>query len=807
MQGVGFRPFVYRLALEHGLTGRTRNAPEGVVVEIQGTPAAVDAFCESLIPKAPPLARITHQTQAETPIIPGENSFAIEPSAKGSGHAVLISPDVATCDDCLAELQDPNDFRHAYPFINCTNCGPRYTITRDIPYDRKATTMACFTLCALCQAEYENPANRRFHAQPNACHACGPHVWLQDADGNVVARHDAAMRQAARAISEGKLLAMKGLGGFQLVCDANNRNAIAHLRGKKHRPHKPLAVMAADLAAARHYVSATEAEARLLTTPERPIVLCSAAPTYDNAAHLSPDTKSLGIMLPYTPMQHTLLKYLQENTSTALPPLLVMTSGNHGGEPICLGNREALQTLGALADLFLLHNRDILIRVDDSVVRIPAMQRNPGAPSPSPGSCDSKAIATSSQSPGLQFLRRARGYTPSPIALAGGGPCVLGTGPELKATLCCTKGSEAFVSQHLGDLNNLETFAFFEEIENHLPKLLRVAPVAIVHDLHPDFMTTRWAQEQAASRDIPAFSLQHHAAHAFSVLAENGFQGRALVLALDGTGLGLPRSLNNLESNENSTPHVPIWGGEAILVDMRPEAGGEWKRVGHLRPVPLPGGEAAAREPWRMAMSYGRELGLHSPEALGMALPEALHPAAAFLPQILQTGLNAPLTSSCGRLFDAIASLLGLCHTVTYEGQAAIRLEQSQDQSFDHGDIQATHIIKRNSTWQLDTVSLFNSAASDIRNAIPVGTIARRFHLGLVQGLAEFAAALAAREGVTHVGLSGGCMLNQTLHTELPAALCARGLTPLLHRQLPPGDACVSLGQAVWGQLHMGSST
>lgn len=782
VQGVGFRPYLYRLARQHALSGFTCNTPDGVVVEVQGPTQAVQAFCRQLVPQAPPLARITLCGGEDADLEPGETGFAIRKSTAGQGHAVLVSPDVAICDDCLRELFDPADRRCSHPFINCTNCGPRYTITRAIPYDRPATSMACFPLCPDCGREYHDPADRRFHAQPVACPACGPTVWLQaETAGPRLALGDAALQAAAVALRQGRIVAMKGLGGFHLACDARNETAVALLRTRKQRPHKPLAVMTGSVEAARELVHVSPAEATLLTSLERPIVLCRVRRAADLLApSLAPGLDTLGVMLPCAPMQYMLFAHLEQ--AGGPPPVLVMTSGNPGGEPICLGNREALERLAHMADVFLLHDRDILIRVDDSVLRVPGEDAFPVPEVLPEASCDPDLPPPPAPPRRLLFLRRARGFTPSPIQLAGTGATVLGTGPELKATLCLTKGDQAFVSQHLGDLENLETFAFFEEIAAHLQMLLGVTPRAMVHDLHPDFLTTRWATEEGARRGVPVFGLQHHAAHAFAVLAEHAVTGPALVLALDGTGMG---------------PDRTVWGGEILLADA---GTGAWERLGHLRQAPLPGGEAVAREPWRMAMSYGWSLGLDM-AALDLELPAELQAAAAFLPQALRAGINAPLTSSCGRLFDAVAALLGLCHRATYEGQAAVLLEQCQDHAAEGA--YPCPVSVRDDPWQLDTLSLVAALLEDKRRGVPVGTMARRFHRGLVAGLAELAAGLAARHGVTRVGLSGGCMLNLTLHRELAAALAARGLIPLLHRQLPPGDACIALGQAAWGRTQV----
>ncbi|EGJ48525.1 carbamoyltransferase HypF [Desulfocurvibacter africanus] len=756
VQGVGFRPFVFRLAHDLGLTGSVRNTPEGVAVEVQGTPEAVEVFGRDLQGKLPPLARIVGLTQQELEPEAGEQEFRILASTAGHGHQVLISSDTATCADCLADMRDPSNRRNLYPFTNCTNCGPRYTITRSIPYDRATTSMACFPLCDACRAEYENPLDRRFHAQPNACPECGPKVWLTDKDGRTMAERDEAMRRLAEALAEGLVCAIKGLGGFHLACDATSAMAVAALRERKNRRGKPLAVMVPNLDTARRLAEINAEEERWLTGKERPIVLLRRRPDSPLAADISPDTQFIGVMLPYTPLHHVLFHHLQGRVDL---PALVMTSGNFSSEPISIGNREALRRLADIADLFLLHDRDILIRTDDSVLRV--------LPTGKP-----------------QFLRRARGFTPTPIFLAGKNPSVLGLGPELKNTLCVTKDDQAFVSQHIGDMENLETLGFHHEIRQHLVSILQISPVALVRDLHPDYLTTAYALEQ---RELPVLTLQHHFAHAFSVLAEHRHQGPALALALDGTGFG-----------EDGT----LWGGEALFVDTQTL---ERKRLGHFAPAPLPGGETAIREPWRIAQAYLWACGITTPDKKPWPWLAEHAQASAFVARMLERDVNCPRSTSCGRLFDAVSALLGIKLKIDYEGQAAILLEQAQDQNVSAESrgyacpLLPSPLAPDESTM-LDTLTLFRAVHEDFQAGVPTGIISRRFHLGLVAGLAELAAALAERTGVRTVALSGGVMLNLTMSTLLPDALDRRGLVPLSHEQLPPGDACISLGQAAWGR-------
>lgn len=755
VQGVGFRPVVYRLALEAELTGWVRNTPEGVVIEVQGTGAdKYETLLTSRLPNMAPLARIVDLTAEDAPPVDNETAFEIKASTGGQGHSVLVSPDTATCADCLREIFDPADRRHLYPFTNCTNCGPRYTITKSIPYDRATTSMAVFPMCAACQAEYDNPLDRRFHAQPNACHQCGPQVWLCGADGQTLARGDDGLQRLADELAAGKICAIKGLGGFHLAALADDDVALAELRHRKDRPHKPLAVMVPDADTARRIASVSQAEDKWLSGRERPIVLLDALPDSGLSALVSPDTSLVGVMLPYTPLHHVLLHHLQSRLDL---PALVMTSGNARSEPICIGNDEALERLTDIADVFLLHDRDILIRTDDSVLR----------------------VLDDGGRPMTQFLRRARGFVPSPIGLQpldAEPPAILGTGPEMKNTLCLTKAGQGYVSQHIGDVASLQAFGFWNEIRQHLTGLLQVEPAQAIHDLHPDYMTTQWARDDSG---LPARALQHHAAHAFAVAAEYQLHEPILALTLDGTGFG-----------EDGT----LWGGEALYAHPR---AGEYKRLGRLAHLRLPGGEAAIREPWRIGLAALHALNL-PPD--GPWLPK--HAAAQkVMLQMLDKDLNCPLTSSCGRLFDAAAALTGLCLETSYEGQAAIILEQAQSGGgepaypcpFAAGDAEP---------GVLDTMALLRALADDLRSGAAAGTVAARFHASLVRGLADMAAVLCRQTDVNMVALSGGVMLNRTIHLGLRRALEAQGLTPLSHLHLPPGDGCISLGQAAWGRLH-----
>ncbi|MGD9609732.1 MAG: carbamoyltransferase HypF [Desulfovibrionaceae bacterium] len=758
VQGVGFRPFVYRLARELELTGFVRNTPEGVCIEVEGPPWAVAAFDRRLPAEIPPLARLVGHARQPLPPI-GDTDFRIEASAPGHGHAVLISPDIATCPDCLADLRDPANRRYRYPFTNCTNCGPRYTITRRVPYDRATTAMACFPLCPECAAEYADPANRRFHAQPNACPVCGPTVWLADAAGTMLAAGQSAIEALAAALAGGKLAAIKGLGGFHLACDATNEEAVATLRARKHRPNKPLAVMVPDIETAGRIGRISKAARELLTGTARPITLLPSLPGV-LASGIGPDTDATGVMLPYTPLHHILLEAYARALPPGHPTALVMTSGNAGGEPICLGNREALRRLSGIAELFLLHNRDILIRTDDSVVR----------------PLDADPVTSWPDRPPVMLLRRARGYVPMPVPLAGPGAPVVGLGPHLKATLCLTKGALAFPSQHIGDLENLETFGFYQEILEHLIGVLQVSPVACVADLHPDYLSTRFALEQTR---WPVLRLQHHVAHILAVLAEHQLAEPALGLALDGTGLG-----------EDGT----LWGGEGLLVDP---VRCTHARLAHFAPIRLPGGEAAVREPWRLALAGLAALGRTAPEASPWPWLAGREAASHLVERMLAKNVNCPVSTSCGRLFDAVSALIGLCPVIDYEGQAAIRLETVQDR-LEQGAY-ACPLDTGRDPAVLDTLPLLAQVADDWQRGETPARIARRFHLGLVAGLTAMARHMATRTGLRRVALSGGVLQNRTLAQLLPAALIQAGLTPLCHRMVPANDACISLGQAAYG--------
>ncbi len=770
VQGVGFRPFVYGLAKKHKLCGSVGNTTQGVSIEIQGTSNDIQNFTIDLQCNLPPLAKLNSCTISPMPLIATaqEDSFKIITSTGSGGHEVLISSDTSVCHECITDMLDDKNLRHNYAFTNCTNCGPRYTITHSIPYDRATTSMACFELCPTCLAEYQDPLNRRFHAQPNACPICGPQMWYvksgtqSSSYDHATIRNNAAIQAIASDLKNGCIAAIKGLGGFHLSCNATHEDSIALLRNLKNRPHKPLAVMVPDLQMAKRIAHIGPEEEALLTSCEKPIVLC-ARREQCLPSSIAPNSQDIGLVLPYTPLHVVLMAHYATLSAPDDIIALVMTSGNAGGEPICLGNREALSRLAHIAQVFLLHNRDILVRNDDSVC---SLARTMGHMKP-----PTKQI----------FLRRARGYVPRPIKLStthnDSTQAVLGMGAELKSTLCLSRNAHAFVSQHIGDLQNVETLAFYHEVIKHLEMLLAVQAKVIVHDLHPNFMSTQAAKSIAQERGIKCFALQHHFAHAWSVLGEHNFEGKALALCLDGTGLG----------HDNS-----IWGGELLYIDTNTL---EHKRLGSLSPFALPGGDTATKEPWRIALS----LAMDSPYA-----ERILNQHKQFAPAILEMlkhNINCHPTSSVGRLFDGVSAALGFCTHTSFEGQAAICLEFAQSKiswqgagSINNGYICTPY--NQNELWHLPSQSLFMQALEENNPALA----ARRFHVGLAQGFANMAKIAAKETNTFTIALSGGAMQNATLYTILPYLLNNMGFKVLLPIDLPAHDGGISLGQVAFGR-------
>jgi hydrogenase maturation protein HypF len=745
VQGVGFRPFVYRLAHRLGVAGWISNDPAGVTIEVEGEPGAVAQFAAALRSEAPPRARI--HAIAVAPVAPaGEEAFVIRASAAEGARTAVVLPDVATCADCLADVRGADARRAGYAFTNCTNCGPRYSIMLSLPYDRPGTTMRDFVMCAACAAEYGDPLDRRFHAQPNACTVCGPRLSLRDAAGRVIDTGD-ALGDAVAALRSGHVVAVKGVGGYHLMVDACDAAAVTLLRVRKQRPTKPLAVMAASLAEVRLLAAVSGEEARLLESAEAPIVLLERLPAGRTAAArpladgVAPRNPRIGVMLPATPLHHLLLARFNGP--------LVATSGNLSEEPICIDEPEAVDRLAGIADMFLVHDRPIARHVDDSVADV-----LDGAP---------------------RLLRRARGFAPLPVLLSAAVPPILAAGAHMKNAIGLSRGAQVFLSQHIGDLDALEAQQAFERVAVDLLRLYEVEPVAFAHDLHPGYASTRWARAAAQRLGAVAIPVQHHHAHLAACLAENGAAGPALGVIWDGTGYGTDGT---------------IWGGEFLLGDAQAV-----RRTAHLLPFRLPGGDAAVRAPWRTAAALLH--GVHGAAALEPGFHPVLDPAdgvgAGVLGHMLATGLNSPVTTSAGRLFDGIAALLGLCRTASFEGEAAILLEHAAAAG-DHGAYPVPEIMPAaNAPAMLDWRPLVAEVVTDARRGVATGVIAARVHQALVDAMVRH----AERVGCATVALSGGCFQNRLLSLRAAEALRRGGFAVLVHREVPPNDGGIALGQVL----------
>jgi hydrogenase maturation protein HypF len=741
VQGVGFRPFVYQLARKKGLGGYVLNTSEGVDIEVEGEQENIESFFEEIQIQKPPLARIT---SVKTQYLPHYHydDFVIRPSRIGAQQSVLISPDICICDDCLREMKDPADRRYRYPFINCTNCGPRYTIIKDIPYDRKHTTMASFTMCEQCQQEYDDPLNRRFHAQPNACFDCGPRVSLHDHAGERLEEVNPIVT-ARKLLKEGKVIALKGIGGFHLACDATNNGAVLRLRERKNREEKPLAIMSPSLKQVEQYARVGMLEAQVLSSRERPIILLPKKEGSAIAGQVAPRNCYLGVMLPYTPLHYLILG----DDLLAL----VMTSGNLSEEPIAIDNEEAFSRLSGIADCFLVHDREIYMRNDDSVVRVVGEK--------------------------VRMIRRSRGYVPVPIFLPFHVRPTLACGPYLSNTICIAEGEHAFLSQHVGDLENLEAADSFELTVEHLKDILEIEPGLIACDLHPDYYSTQYALRQEG---IPQVSVQHHHAHIACCMAENGIDEKVIGLALDGTGYGSDGTL---------------WGGEILIADFK-----GFERAGHFQYVPLPGGEAAIREPWRMALSllyqaFGKDL-FDLPIEFVKRLDRV---KAENILTMIERKINSPLTSSCGRLFDGIAALVGVRDRVSYKGQAAIELEMEMGEGEESYPLQ----LPEQGEFIIPQNPIIQGVVSDLREGVDRGTIIRRFHNTLVTVFADVCLKLREEQGLNRVCLSGGVFQNIFLLENLEKALLARGFEVYTHSMVPPNDGGIALGQVIVANVIM----
>jgi len=741
VQGVGFRPFVYQLAQEHNLKGWVCNTSGDVKIEVEGESENLARFLTKLKEMPPPQSHIDAISVSEQPPA-GYKQFEIRPSLAESDKYQLISPDLATCDACKQELLEPSNRRYRYSFTNCTNCGPRFTIIKDIPYDRPLTTMRHFKMCPNCQQEYDNPLDRRFHAQPNACPNCGPSLQLADADGNIIPSND-AIASASQLLKQGSILAIRGLGGFLLACDATNEQAVRRLKERKRRPSKPLAIMVATLEQAREHCWVTSQEEELLTSPQSPIVLLKWKPTSSVSPEVAPTLKYLGVMLPYTPLHHILLR------DTNLP--LVMTSGNLSEEPIAKDNDEAIKRLHGIADYFLLHNRDIYSRYDDSVTMV--------------------------EEDKPRVIRRARGYAPYPIHLPFTTRQVLACGAELKNTFCLTKDNHAFLSQYIGDMENLETLEHFEATIALYKKLFRVHPEIIACDMHPDYLSTKWARTTADKDKVSIVPIQHHHAHIVSCMVDNEVQEPVIGVAFDGTGYG-------------ADGH--IWGGEFLIAGYH-----DFQRKGHLEYLPLPGGAAAINRPYRTAIGYLYTLlgeGALNPEL--PCLSTVGKPELEVIKRQIDRGINTPLTSSCGRLFDAVSALIGISRQIDYEGQAAVELEMvAYDGATD--DSYPFTIETKGDIRVIRLGQLFSAIVSDLSQGIPAYIISGRFHNMVAQMVSQVCSKIAGETGITTVALSGGVFQNRLLMRKVIAALDAVGLFTIIHSRVPCNDSGVSLGQAV----------
>lgn len=739
VQGVGFRPFVYQLARRHGLAGQVRNTTTGVTIHLEGPLGRIEVFLKDLRRNQPPLARIVDAVCQKVEFT-GASRFTIEKSQGAAVRATLISPDVAVCEDCRREMLDPRDRRFGYPFVNCTNCGPRYTIIEDIPYDRPKTAMRSFTMCPACQAEYDDPKSRRYHAQPNACAQCGPRVALHDHLGQMVGDDDPIYR-SAELLKAGHIVAIKGLGGFHLAVDAFNDVAVERLRSRKHRDEKPLAVMSPDLETIKGYARVSSEEAVLLSAIQRPIVLLAKKIPEKLAFSVAPRNQYYGVMLPYTPLHHLLLTHGLS--------ALVMTSGNLSEEPIAIDNDDAFSRLKGIADYFLVHDREIYLRSDDSIVRRANEE--------------------------TRFIRRSRGYVPIPIFLKEGVPPLLACGAELKNTVCLTRDKHAFVSQHIGDLENMATEEFFKLTIHHLKRILAISPHAVVCDHHPDYLSTQWAKAQA----LPVIQAQHHHAHVAACMAEHQLSGPVLGLAFDGTGLGADGT---------------IWGGEVLVAD-----GAGFRRAAHLATVPMPGGAAAIREPFRMALAYLQFT--YGPRLKELDIPFLSMLDTVKADRILtlaEKQINAPLTSSLGRLFDGVAAILGLRQTAVFEGQAAMELEMIADEKEGQRyDLEWTAGQVR----QVAIEPVISGVVDDIIKGLPAFIISRKFHNTLCEGFADLCRTIGDETGLDRVVLSGGCFQNRLLLEGLSQALTQCGLKVYAHRLVPTNDGGIALGQAIIGAM------
>ena len=742
VQGVGFRPFVYAVATRESLRGAVLNTAEGVLIDVEGDALSIEKLIDEITTAPPPLARVESVRRGGPLPLAHHRGFRIVESADAGEKSVPVSADVATCVDCLREMRDPADRRYRYPFINCTNCGPRFTIVEATPYDRARTTMRDFEMCDVCRAEYEDPRDRRFHAEPIACWTCGPRLTLTDAFGRALPRVDGAgtdvVWQARRLLSAGDIVAVKGIGGYHLACDALNGEAVGRLRGRKHREDKSFALMASSVGMVKTYCHVSAAEERLLASRPRPVVLLERRAGAALPETVAPRVGTLGFMLPYAPLHHLLLEGAERP--------LVLTSGNVSDEPICYEEEEAGERLRGIADYFLSHDRRIHVRADDTVTRIAGGRE--------------------------MVIRRARGYAPAPVPVAFRfGREILACGAELKNTFCLARDRHAFVSQHVGDLENLETLRSYEQGIEHFKRLFRLRPRIVAHDLHPEYLSTKYAL--ALGDEFERVGVQHHHAHVASCMADNRIEGEVIGVAMDGLGYGADGRM---------------WGGEFFVADFA-----EAERVAHLDYVPLPGGARAVREPWRMAAVYlHRTFGDDFP-ALPLPFVTNMNARAwAALKRMAATGTNSPETSSAGRLFDAVSGLLGLRGVVNYEGQAAVELEAIADR--EHAGRYEFEVTDNGCIIKAETV--IRRAVEDVLDGVPPRIVSAKFHLGVAHLVADTARRVGAERGLDRVVLSGGVFQNVFLLARACRLLKSAGLRVYTHSRVPPNDGGISLGQA-----------
>ena len=758
VQGVGFRPFVYNLASRFSITGNVINTGDGVIIKAIAESNRLNAFIKAISEESPPLSRLTSVDSHPFTFDVLPEGFTILASSATDSATTSIPPDIALCDDCYNELLDPADHRFLYPFINCTNCGPRFTIVETIPYDRPKTSMKVFPMCPACEKEYHNPADRRFHAQPNGCPECGPSISWHDQNGTELGAGD-VIAAAAESLANNKVVAIRGLGGFHLAVNGCSNKSVSLLRKRKNRPDKPLAIMVADLAILQEFCHFSDREKKLLLSPEHPIVLLKRKADSKLAVNLAPGIEDIGVMLPYTPLHHLLFR------ERICPAALVMTSGNASGTPICTGNEDALKRLHHIADCFLFHNRDIVTRVDDSVVKV----------------IDQKPL----------IFRRARGFSPLPVTVPWHLPKILGCGAGLKSTFCLAREKSSFLSQHIGDLSNLESYDFYTESIDHLKRVFQIEPEAVACDLHPDYLSSHYAEKLA----LPIYRIQHHHAHTVAVMAEHGIEEQVLAVVMDGTGYG---------------PDGTVWGGEILKADLT-----SYSRLGHLSHLHLPGGDTATTEPWRMALaalySVFGDKGLRMTQ-LPQSLQHLDRAKVEVITTMLKNNFNSPLTSSCGRLFDAVAALLGIRQRISYEGQAAMELESLAKMAVtgswpdeiltDQYKSSPYPLIEKDGGWEINTQECIKAVLTDLNKNENVSVIALKFHGMLITTITELIEKLSHQTGIDRIVLSGGCMQNSLLLEGLSHTLARKSLKVYTGEMLPVNDGAISFGQAVAGGLQ-----